>query len=1205
MYLKSLELHGFKSFPNRTVLNFERGATVVVGPNGSGKSNISDAMRWVLGEISSRNIRGTKMEDVIFGGTNDRRPMGFAEVSVTFDNTEKSHRVDSPYEEITVTRRYYRSGESEYLINRKPVRLRDIHELFMNTGVGREGYSIIGQGKVAEMISKKSEDRRNIFEEAAGISKYRHRKEETERRLNETENNMVRVRDILGELELRVGPLEKDAEKAKKYLELYDEKKRADVALWLYDTEKLRTDLKKAESDFKLAEHEYELIQESLSSLEAQSDRVFEQSQKNKLASEQILTKINECTSQMHRLDNEYGVSENESKHRLDMIEQCKRRIAEIDASEEAIRSDGINSMAKIEGLREQLEILRTERLEILAKQQKIGEDIKNAEALLAEKLAELNKIEAEALNLRVRADVIKNTQSSDSTKGNSLLEQIAQYEKEREKLLSEAQRCEESAKNFKDKIASYEKIASDNTALVEKANEEKQNLIDKCGTLKIEQGTLEQRAEALRRMEEHFEGYNESVRFVMREHSNGNISGAGNIYGPVSQIVSTDEKYITAIETALGASMQNIVVENESTAKACIAALKNAKAGRATFYPISAIKPGAEPDDIKQSAKYKGYIGRADTLTVCDTKYKNIVEWLLGRTVIFDNIENASDAAIALKYRVKIVTLDGQVINAGGSYTGGSVKNSSGMLSRSLEIEKILSKAEALGKSLKEGQKELDDKEAEIGKLTSKIKDAEQQKELLLSLSRAQFAALDSANAKLDANSELIEKLKGDYDKLSDDNKEFESELASLKSELSVFEEKIAAINEFRENLEIEKNALADEKEELQNSANEMFIRITEISKDIEAAENMKESAADRLRELECDRENQNKYIAEYKEQEKDLIATRGLNREEREKLQSALEELREQRESLEQDIVEYDKRIAELRLLTRDKSNHKELCFRSFTTSESKLKQLQAEQDRLSIKLWEDYEISYEDALKMDVETVTAQNRSEFASIQNSCRSKIRALGPVNVSAIEEYKDVKKRYDELKLQVDDLTRSYEELFGIVNKIEEEMKNSFISTFTEINNNFGTVFSELFGGGTAELSLTDPDNVLTSGIEIKAAPPGKIINNMSLLSGGEQSFVAIALFFAILKVNPTPFCILDEIEAALDEVNVFRFGEYIKKFCSDTQFVLITHRRGTMEVADRLYGVTMPERGVSKVIPLDVNEIESKKKELTEDGIL
>ena len=1205
MYLKSLELHGFKSFPNRTVLNFERGATVVVGPNGSGKSNISDAMRWVLGEISSRNIRGTKMEDVIFGGTNDRRPMGFAEVSVTFDNTDKSHRVDSPYEEITVTRRYYRSGESEYLINRKPVRLRDIHELFMNTGVGREGYSIIGQGKVAEMISKKSEDRRNIFEEAAGISKYRHRKEETERRLNETENNMVRVRDILGELEVRVGPLEKESEKAKKYLELYDEKKHADVALWLYDTEKLRTDLKKAESDFKLAEHEYELIQESLASLEAQSDRVFEQSQKNKLASEQILTKINECTSQMHLLDNEYNVSENESKHRLDMIEQCKRRISEIDESEEAIRSDGINSMAKIEGLKEQLEILRTERLEILARQQAIGEDIKKAESLLAEKLVELNGIEAEALNLRVRADVIKNTQSSDSTKGSSLLDQIAQYEKEREKLLEESEKCEANAKSFKDKISGLEKIAADNTVLLEKANEEKQQILDKCASLKIEQGTLEQRAEALRRMEEHFEGYNESVRFVMREYSNKNISGAGNIYGPVSQIISTEEKYITAIETALGASMQNIVVDNETTAKACISALKNARAGRATFYPISAIKPGAEPEDIRLSSKYAGYIGRADTLTECDSKYKNIVEWLLGRTVIFDNIENASGAAIALKYRVKIVTLDGQVINAGGSYTGGSVKNSSGVLSRSLEIEKILLRAEEIGKSLKSNQDTLASKDSEIGKINSKIKDAEQQRELLLSLSRAQFAALDSANAKLDANKELIEKLKSDYDKLTDDNKEFETELVSLNTELSALEEKIANIRKYREELEIEKNAKIDEKDQLQNNANEMFIRITEISKDIEAAENMKETAADRLRELECDRENQNKYISEYKEQEKDLIIKREENRKQHIELQNSLEQLREQREALEQDILEYDKRTAELRAITKDKMNHKELCFRSFTTSESKLKQLQTEQDRLSIKLWEDYEISYEDALKMDVAAVTAQNRSEFAAIQNSCRSRIRALGPVNVSAIEEYKDVKKRYDELKLQVDDLTRSYEELSGIVSKIEEEMKNSFISTFTEINKNFSTVFAELFGGGTAELSLTDPDNVLTSGIEIKAAPPGKIINNMSLLSGGEQAFVAIALFFAILKVNPTPFCILDEIEAALDEVNVFRFGEYIKKFCSDTQFVLITHRRGTMEVADRLYGVTMPERGVSKVIPLDVNEIESKKKELTDDGIL
>ena len=1203
MYLKSLELHGFKSFPNRTVLNFERGATVVVGPNGSGKSNISDAMRWVLGEISSKNIRGTKMEDVIFGGTDTRRPMGFAEVSVTFDNSER--RMDSPYDEVTVTRRYYRSGESEYLINRKPVRLKDIHELFMNTGVGREGYSIIGQGKIAEMISKKSEDRRNIFEEAAGISKYRHRKEETQRKLNEAETNMVRVRDILNELETRVGPLERDSEKARKYLELYEEKKRADVSLWLFDTEHLRFDIEKARENLVLSKNELDVVSESLDSLSAQGDRVYEQTQKNKLASEQVLSKINELVQNMHNLDNVYKVSENEALHRQEMIEQCKKRIEEINASEDIIRSDGINSEAKIEGLKEQLETFRTERLELLAEQQKITEEIKRQEEILSESLLKLSEKEKEALDLQVRINVIKNTQTTDASKENTLLQQISEYEAEREELVSEAKRCEESARAFKDRISSQESIVSEQETEISKLSQQRVELAEKAASLKIEKGTLEQRVDTLRRMEEHFEGYNESVRFIMKAYSENAINGSGEIFGPISKIISTDSKYVIAIETALGANMQNIVVDNDSTAKAAISALKNAKAGRATFYPISAIKPGAEPEEIHNAAKLKGYVGRADKLTSFDTKYKNIIEWLLGRTLVFDNIDNASAAAISLKYRVRFVTLDGQVINAGGSYTGGSTKNSSGILSRSLEIEQMLLKAKALDSDISKLDSSISDINKSIDEAQQKLKDAEQQKSLLLSLSRAQFAALDSANAKLDAKNSLIEKIKGDYEKLTDDGLMFKNELAELSEKLTSVNAEIDGIKNYRNEQEVCKNEKIDRKDELVEEANNAYIRITEIGKDIDAAVSQKENADTRLGELAREKELQHQRIDEFNFKEKAQIESQAENRKDYEAAEIQLSELKAQREEIEQEISEFDKRGAEIRIKTKEKSNQKELSLRAFTSAEAKLKRLTDEQDRLSVSLWENYEISYEQAIELDYPPVTAENRSATVSIQNSCKSKIKSLGPVNVSAIEEYKEVKERYDALKIQVDDFTRSYEELSDVVNKIEEEMRNSFIVTFAEINKNFTVVFKELFGGGHAELSLTEPDDVLTSGIEIKAAPPGKIIKSLSLLSGGEQAFVAIALLFAILKVNPSPFCILDEIEAALDEANVFRFGEYIKKFCQDTQFVLITHRRGTMEIADRLYGVTMPERGISRVLPLDVNEIESKKKELTDDGIL
>ncbi len=1204
MYLKSLELHGFKSFPNRTVLSFERGATVIVGPNGSGKSNISDAMRWVLGELSSRNIRGTKMEDVIFGGTDDRRPMGFAEVSVTFDNSDPNHRLDSEFDEVVVTRRYYRTGESEYLINRQPRRLRDIYELFMNTGVGREGYSIIGQGKIAEIISKKSDERRNIFEEAAGISKYRHRKEEAERKLKQTQGNLDRVRDILLELEMRVGPLEKEAEKARKGLALYEEKKRADVSLWLFDTKKIREDIEEADKAHKLSKRDLDIIEQVIADLEKQNETLYEKAQNNKAVSEQLFDKIRETMDKLHELDNALRVAETNFSHSAELISNCRTRIGEIDASKSTLdlnKQEYLDRKAKIEA---EHKSVMDARLELLAEEQRLIGEIEVARRQLEEALDELSVEEGNASALNIRINVLKNSCDSGDTKSQDIENEIAKYEAEALVLKDEAERCDKAASGFKKSIAEKDAIIGKATEEIEGLGLQRDQILNSLNDSKVRQASVLQRADVLQRMNDLFEGYAESVKFVMKEYLGGRLSTPGKIYGPLSSLISIDKKYITAIETALGVSLQNIVVENEETAKAAIGALKSANAGRATFYPVSAIRSASETDEIREAARLEGCVSRADKLVKSEGEYRSIIEWLLLRTLVFDNIDNAARAAKQLRYKVKIVTLDGQVINAGGAFTGGSAKRDSGILSRVNTISELKAEAEKLDVEIGKAEKKLADLDKQITAARDNLRDAEQEKELLFTLSRSQFAALDSANAKYDANNDIIEKLKSDYDNLIGQQSKEGQELIALEGEYKANLERIAALKDFRTKRGAEMGVLDEKKDECNQQANELSIKAAEITGAIRSAEEMIASLDNRITELNSERQTQEDRIAELTNQREGIGALRNQNSEECKKLEKELIDLRQKRIEVESGSDEFEREINNIRQLLKEKNSSHQVAYEAYLRNENKLESLVEKQDKLGSQLWDDYEITYEEAVAFDYPAVTAENRNEVAAVQTSCKNRLRALGGYNPGAIEEYAEVKARYDDLSGQFNDLTASSDELLDIIKRLEIEMRSSFVDAFEAINKNFGITFKELFGGGNAELSLTDPEDVLTSGIEIKAAPPGKIIKSLSLLSGGEQSFVAIALLFAILKVNPTPFCILDEIEAALDEVNVYRFGEYIKQFDDGTQFILITHRRGTMEIGDRLYGITMPQRGISQAIELNVNEIEGKQKELL-DGVL
>ena len=1199
MYLKSLELHGFKSFPNKTVLTFEPGTTVVVGPNGSGKSNISDAMRWVLGEISSRNIRGTKMEDVIFGGTDLRRPMSFAEVSVTFDNSAPEHRIDSSYDEITVTRRYYRSGESEYMINRKNCRLRDIHELFMNTGVGREGYSIIGQGKIAEILSKKSEDRRNIFEEAAGISKFRQRKEETEKKLSQVEQNVDSLTLIFNELDARVGPLAKDAEKAKRYRVLLEDKKRADVSLWLFDTQKLKNDLQNADNAYRLAAAEYDRLKEHIETLEKQSDLVHERLTGSRLASEQLLAEINDTNKRIGVLENSFALATASIRNLAELAAACRLRLSAFDDDDRKIDVQKEELSKDILALDEKEKAIEDEKLTLLVALDALAKSAAALEATLAEDLLSIESLNQKAMDLRVRLDVSEKAKADDSDKSRSITEEIDKYRKAEEELRTEVARCEKNTEGYRVKIDAAEGIIRERTEFLEAQTalrEEKQRAHHEAeGRI----SGLAQRIESLRRMEEHFEGYGQSVRFVMQECARSASTFAGKIYGPVSKLISVDSKYITAIETALGQNLQNIVVENEETAKSAIALLKRSNAGRATFYPISSVRAQSETEEIRRAKDFRGYVGRADTLVSFDKKYTEIMQSLLLRTVVFDTIDNATEAAKKLAFRLRIVTLDGQVINAGGSFTGGSVRRDSGILSRTSEIEALEAERKKCEKELSLLLNAISEIEGEMEAARGKIKDAEQTRDLLYTMSRAQFSELDTAKAKLSANEELIAKLNADLARLSEGSDRYEGEIRDLRALLDETTDEIASLKAKRTEDEIHRQAILDEKEEKNEAVNDAKLRIAVLETERETKKEQLASLSDTKEAHENDRAAAHRQIAEYAARTEALEEEKRQNRvtlaEEQEKLAS----LEGSRTDKEEEGNEFTRIENELREKIRAANDDRERVFGEYTRTEAKLVRLREDNERIENKLWDEYQITYEEAVALDYPPVTAQNRAEMASLLSSCRAKIRELGSVNPNAVEEYEEVKGRHEELKTQLGDLAASKEELLGILTRVEDEMKESFRRTFDEINTNFATVFSELFGGGSAELSLTNPDDVLTSGIEIKAAPPGKIIKSLSLLSGGEQTFVAIALIFAILKANPTPFCIFDEIEAALDEVNVDRFGAYVRNYSAHTQFILITHRRGTMEIGDRLYGITMPERGISRALPFDASEIENKQKEL------
>ncbi len=1215
MYLKSLEMQGFKSFPDKTKLVFEneqvdlvdsgdaRGVTVIVGPNGSGKSNIADAMRWVLGEISSKSLRGSKMEDVIFGGADSRRPMGYAEVSVTFDNRGDLARLDCPYDEVTVTRRYYRSGDSEYFINRKGVRLKDIYELFMNTGVGRDGYSIIGQGRIAEMVSRKSEERRSVFEDAAGIAKYRYKMNEAERKLKNTEENMTRANDIFAEVSAQVGPLQKEAEKAKRAIELMDSKKRADVSLWLYDTEKLRGELTAAEEAMQHATFDLQMAEDGIQSLEAQNARLFEASQGSKKESEELLTKIREQTDLCHSLESEYRVAENTVSHAKDLIAATEGSVGGTEKAMQNEMETAKKHAAKIAELQNAESDLTREQEKLTEEQTHLSAKASELESAVAQALEDIRVLENEAVDIKVRVSVLENAKNTDTDKNSSALNELAEYQNISADLSLQCESKERTVAGYDAEIAGIDSEIADKEQTLETATANLKSANAKLNNETFRRDSIAQRIGTFKSMEEHFEGYSNAVRYVMKQYGEGRITDArgipcGTIYGPLSKVLSVDDKYLTAIEIALGANLQNIVVEDEATAKAAMYTLKRGEAGRATFFPLTSMKPSPATREITDAAGYEGYIGIADSLVTADVRFKDVLSSLLGRTVVFDNIDHATVMAKALHYRVRVVTLDGQQINAGGSFTGGSVRTGSGILSRAGEIKRLEGELAERETALAKLQKEVETLTATVEGLEDEKYAAEDRRELIGVLRNTENGQLEQLRAKLEANDTLLSKLKADMHEYETAKAKYEEDIVTLTAEEKTLRHRISEMSDYRTEKNSERGEVLLRLDEVGHELTELYIRISETQKDIETAEMLRTTSEERIETLNREMMTLSGRINTQTEQIRLTNETMEVNRAAHAAATELLNSLNEKRSTVEKDNFEFERKLNDLNAKLRDRMNQKELIFREHTKCESKLAALRDTQDKLATKLWDDYELTRNDAVALGYPPVTKENRSEMLSLQTDCRNKLRVIGHVDLDAVNKYEEVKVRYDYLFGQISDLDNARKDLNNIISQLETEMKTSFVESFNKINENFGRVFSELFGGGSAELSLSDPENVLESGIEIKAAPPGKIIKSLMQLSGGEQAFIGVALFFATIQVNPTPFCILDEIEAALDEVNVERLAQYIKRYSHGTQFIMITHRRGTMAAADRLYGVTMPEHGISKVLMLDVNDISKKEGE-------
>ena len=1186
MYLKALEIQGFKSFPDKTVLTFGEDITAIVGPNGSGKSNISDAIRWVMGEQSTRVLRGGKMEDVIFGGTAKRKQTGYAEVSLVLDNT--SHIFDMDESEVMVTRRYYRSGESEYYINRRSVRLKDVNELFMDTGLGREGYSIIGQGKIDEILSVKSADRREVFEEAAGISRYRHRKEEAERKLERTDENLVRINDKISELELQVEPLREQSEKAKKFLVFRDEMRGLEISVWLDTLERIRTNNIKLEADYQEAVRQREEVRVAQEKAYAAAEKFSQQMREKDVEADRLRFEIQGRQAQMNELESAIAVLKSNIEHNLESARRIRADLEQQEGREDSLSAQIAQRQGRLSEIESQLEQSRA----ALEEKSREAQQAAQSAGTLARELEEL----------RGRADLgtagaaeAKSLLSALAAAAQEVLdrdESVRRELRELEQRLEQAQTESRAARRgyddaleerdaVKNVIGGYE-LRMD--ARQKKAAEAK----DKHMKLQMEENALTSRIKLLTEMEQMHEGYSKAVKLVMGESQRGNLR---NIHGPVADLLKVPDQYTVAIETALGGAMQNIVVEREEDGKAVINYLKRRDGGRATILPLTSIRPG-ELREGQSLQREPGFVGVGDRLVSFDPRYKNVFSNLLGRVAVMENLDAAIAVARKYGYKFRIVTLDGQVLNPSGSMTGGSASRSAGILSRANELKRLGKQLEDIRGRVAQGAHDLAEAERETTAARYELETA-----------RNQLRQWEDAILKAEGQ---VSHCKSVISDLEHQQENLRSELEQLKSRSGQIEEDTQAARTRIQELEGEAAALKSEAEgkakgqtDLQERSARIAGELSELTAAQAALEAERDATRSSLSELEelkasmaGDRSQSQALVADYESKNENFAQQIS-------EKQEALENLRGENQTQNETVARLNQEKLELegqrvKSTRESQSLNEELLRTEGEVSRLDQRRVSAsmEEKQLLDKLWENYGLSHEAAKQQRVEIESVQKASRrIAELKRS----ISALGNVNVGAIEEFQRVNERYTYLTDQRDDVDRAKKELEEIIADITSEMKTIFAREFKVINEAFGQTFVELFGGGKATLELEDPNDILNCGIEIKVQPPGKALKIITLLSGGEKAFVAIALYFAILKVRPTPFVVMDEIEAALDDANVVRFAHYMRSMSEKTQFIVITHRRGTMEEADILYGVTMQEQGVSRMLTINLNDVEKE----------
>nr|WP_306290331.1 chromosome segregation protein SMC [Pseudoflavonifractor phocaeensis] len=1185
MYLKALEIQGFKSFPDKTVLTFGEDITAIVGPNGSGKSNISDAIRWVMGEQSTKALRGGKMEDVIFGGTAKRKQLGFAEVSLVLDNAE--HIFPMEESEVMVTRRYYRSGESEYYINRRSVRLKDVNELFMDTGLGREGYSIIGQGKIDEILSVKSADRREVFEEAAGISRFRHRKEEAERKLERTEENLVRINDKIDELELQVEPLRIQSEKARKFLILRDELRGLEISVWLEQLEKIRAGSIKVLSDFENAVRQKAEARAQVEALYAAAEGYAAKMREKDMEAEGIRFEMMQRDADANGLENAVAVLKTNIQNNLENGDRLQRELEAQEGRAGSITGQIEDRRKRLEGIVRETEALRAQ----LRERQRSAEDAsRNAGALAAEMevlrqkeaVETASAAEARAL-LSALAAAAQELMDRDEAVRQELAAgegRLAETEKEGKTASEELNQAREDRDSLKNVINGY-------TLRLESRRKKAREAEEKHVKLQMEESALASRIHMLTEMEKLYEGYSKAVKLVMGEAERGQLRG---VHGPVAGLIHVPDQYAVAIEIALGSAMQNVVVEREEDGKNAIQYLKRRDAGRATFLPLTSIRPSEFRD--RGVANEAGFVGMGDQLIEFDGKYGRVFSSLLGRTVIAEDMDKA--IAIARKYgsRFKIVTLDGQVLNPGGSMTGGSVSRSAGILSRANELERLNVQIVGVRESLHQARRALEETTREVAAAQYEMETAQAQQ-------RAHEDAILTLEERCSHYGVLLADLRRQRDDQKTELEQLQKRAAQTEQDTGNARRRIEALEGAAAALRAEAEGKAQGQSRFQEKAGEIGAEIAEFNMrlaSLDAERMASEKALDELeglrRDMAGDREERYQLIEDLKKRNGELSAQ---ILEKETALQTIREENRERNEAIRrinQEKLDLEAERNRADKDSRDKNAELLSMEREVSVLEQKKVTAALEEKQILDKLWETYELSHEAARaqRVELESVPKAQR-RIGELKRS----ITGLGNINLDAIDEFQRVNERYTYLRDQRDDVQKSKRELENIIADITAEMKTIFSEQFAVINQAFGETFAELFGGGKATLELEDPEDILNCGIEIKVQPPGKALKIITLLSGGEKAFVAIALYFAILKVRPTPFCVMDEIEAALDDVNVARYAHYLRSMSGRTQFIVITHRRGTMEEADVLYGVTMQEQGVTRILTINLNDVEKE----------